>query len=161
MTGSASNATIMTSSASLLAAAAAVLLLSVCYSKLRYLRFRQYANFAQHPASLVFGHLKLFGDFVKRNKPNAHADLAIVAMHRALGRPPLMFLDMRPISDPMVVVANYDIAEQITKSSDTFPISAPKSHAFVSRMRYLSGATSILTQNVRAGPRCIESVLAR
>lgn len=142
----------MTASVPLLAAAVAVLLLSIGYSKLRYLRFRQYAHFAQHPSSLVLGHLKVFGEFVKRNKPKAHADLAMMAMHRALGRPPLMFVDVRPIADPMVVVANYDIAEQITKSTDIFPTSPPKSTLSMTRLRYLTGPTSILAKHVRTHP---------
>ncbi|KAK2601828.1 hypothetical protein QQS21_004611 [Conoideocrella luteorostrata] len=83
--------------------AATVLILAFCCRKLQYIRFRQHAQFPQLPASLVFGHLKTFGDFIKRNKPGAHADLAIVAMNRVLGRPSLMFLDLCLINDPMVV----------------------------------------------------------
>ncbi|KAI0006913.1 cytochrome P450, partial [Xylariaceae sp. FL0662B] len=130
-----------------LLAAATVLILSFSYSKLRNIRFHQYAHFPQHPTSLVLGHLKVFGDFIKRNKPNAHADLAIVAMNRALGRPPLMFIDLRPINDPMVVVGDYEIADQITRASKIFPASPPKGARSLERLQYLTGPTSIFSQH--------------
>ncbi|KAK3374273.1 cytochrome P450 [Lasiosphaeria ovina] len=130
-----------------LLAAAAVLLLSLGYSKLRYIRFRQHANLKQHPSTLLLGHVKLFGDYIKRNKPRAHPDMAIVALHRDLGRPPLMYLDMRPVGDAMVVVGNSDIADQITKSSDAFPTSPPKSSRSLTRLLYVTGRTSILAQH--------------
>ncbi|KAI1503597.1 cytochrome P450 [Biscogniauxia marginata] len=100
-----------------------------------------------HLTSLVLGHLKVFGDFVKRNKPNAHADLAIVVMNRALGRPPLMFIDMRPINDLMVVVGDYEISDQLTKASKIFPTSPPKSSKSLERLLYLTGPTSIFSQH--------------
>ncbi|KAI1661167.1 hypothetical protein F4813DRAFT_385701 [Daldinia decipiens] len=45
--------------------AVTVLVLSFSYSRLRFIRFRQYAHFPQHPTSPVLGHLKVLGDFVK------------------------------------------------------------------------------------------------
>lgn len=132
-----------------LLAAATVLVLSLSYTWLRHIRFRQHAHFPQHPASLVLGHLKVFGDFVKRNKPDSHADMAIVAMNRALGRPPLMYIDMRPINDPMVVVGDYEIAEQVTKASTIFPTGPPKPSRSLERLLYLTGATSIFSLHVR------------
>ncbi|KAF7523251.1 hypothetical protein G7054_g11825 [Neopestalotiopsis clavispora] len=107
--------------------AVAGLLLWLAYRKLQYVRFEQYAHFPQHTRSMALGHLKTFGDFVKRNKPGAHPDMAIVAMNRALDRPPLMFMDLRPVGDPMVVVGDYEIADQISKASKIFPTSPPKS----------------------------------
>ncbi|KAI1445927.1 cytochrome P450 [Annulohypoxylon stygium] len=126
--------------------AAAVLAISFTFSRIRYIRFRQYAHFSQFPNTLLLGHLKVFGDFTKRNKPDAHADIAIVAMNRALGRPPLMLIDMRPISDPIVVVGDYEVAEQLTKASKMFPTSAPKSPSSLERLLYLNGPTSIFSQ---------------
>ncbi|KAI2471378.1 cytochrome P450 [Annulohypoxylon bovei var. microspora] len=115
--------------------AATVLVISFAYSRLRYIRFRQYTDYPQLPNTLVFGHLKVYGDFAKRNKPNAHADPAIVAMNRALGRPPLMLIDMQPIGDPVVV------------ASKMFPTSAPKSSRSLERLLYLNGPTSIFSQH--------------
>lgn len=47
-------------------------------------------------------------------------------MHEALGRPPVMFVDLRPVASPMLVIASYKVAEQIAKSSDRFPSSPPE-----------------------------------
>lgn len=88
------------------------------------------------------------GDFIRRNKPDAHVDIAFVAMHRALGQPPLMFLDARPIGDPVAIVASYEIAEQITKSSSIFPTSPPKSSRSLVRLMYLMGPRSIFSSYV-------------
>lgn len=46
--------------------AALVLLASYLYNKLRYKRLRQYANFPQLPASVLFGHLKVFDEYIER-----------------------------------------------------------------------------------------------
>ncbi|KAK4206888.1 cytochrome P450 [Rhypophila decipiens] len=125
--------------------AALVLGSTILYRKLRYVRFQQYAHLPQHPTSLVLGHLKLMGEFIKRNKPDAHVDLAFVAMHQALGRAPLMFLDARPIGDPVVIVGSYEIAEQISKSSNIFPTSPPKSSRSLTRLMYMMGPKSIFS----------------
>ncbi|KAM7190409.1 Cytochrome P450 [Rhypophila sp. PSN 637] len=140
----------MTSSTSTVLLAIAAVFLSWAYTRLRFIRFRQYAHFPQYPSSLILGHLGAFGDLTKRNdklRPGAHADLSFVEMHREMGRPPLMFVDMRPIADPVVVVGNYDVAEQITRTSDTFPTSPPKSEKSTTRLVHLTGPTSILAQH--------------
>ncbi|KAK6220855.1 hypothetical protein LQW54_001774 [Pestalotiopsis sp. IQ-011] len=46
--------------------------------------------------------------------------MAIVAMNGALGRPPPMFMDLRPINEHTVVVGDYEIADQLIKASKTF-----------------------------------------
>ncbi|KAF3012434.1 hypothetical protein E8E14_011475 [Neopestalotiopsis sp. 37M] len=94
---------------------------------------------------MALGHLKTFGDFVKRNKPGAHPDMAIVAMNRALDRPPLMFMDLRPVGDPMVVVGDYEIADQVSKASKIFPTSPPKSASLLQRLLYVTGETSLFS----------------
>ncbi|KAK7913945.1 cytochrome P450 [Apiospora marii] len=128
-----------------LVAAVAALAVAVLYRKLQFLRFQQHANLAQHPVSLVLGHLQVFGDYVKRNKPDAHPDMAIVAMSQALGRPPLMFVDLRPVSQPMAVVGDHDIADQLTRATPTFPTSPPKSSRSLDRLHYMMGPTSIFS----------------
>lgn len=131
-----------------LLAAITVLVLSFTFRRLRYIRFQQYANFPQLPSSLLLGHLKAFGEFIKANKPDAHPDMAMIAMSKALGRPPLMFVDMRPLSDPLVVVGDPEIADQLTKASKVFPTSPPKSSRSLERLSYVLGATSIFSLHV-------------
>lgn len=69
-------------------------------------------------------------------------------MHTALGRPPVMFVDLRPVSSPMLVVGNYEVAEQIPKASSRFPYSPPKVPEIGNHMIHLSGPTSIMSSGV-------------
>ncbi|KAI0552666.1 cytochrome P450 [Xylaria curta] len=124
-----------------------VLVISLLVHKLWYIRRQQYAHFAQHPSALLLGHLKVVGEFVRLHKPDAHTDLAIVAMSKALGRPPLMLIDLRPISDPLVVVADHGIADAVTRASKEFPTSPPKSYRSLQRLLYLMGPSSIFSQH--------------
>ncbi|KAI6080596.1 hypothetical protein F4821DRAFT_54245 [Hypoxylon rubiginosum] len=103
-----------------------LLALSISYYKLRYIRFHEYSRFPQLPTSLLFGHLQVFGGFMKRSKPNAHVNIAFAAVSQALGRPPLVFLVVRPVSDPMVVVVDYEIAEQVGRRSPKHPRHSPQ-----------------------------------
>ncbi|KAI0200172.1 cytochrome P450 [Astrocystis sublimbata] len=124
-----------------------VLVVSLLARKLWYTRRQQYAHFAQHPSALLLGHLKVVGQFARLHKHDAHADLALVDMSKALGRPPLMFVDLRPISEPVVVVADHEIADAITKASKSFPTSPPKSDGSLQRLLYLMGPASIFSQH--------------
>lgn len=49
-------------------------------------------------------------------------------MYHGLGKPALFVVDLRPVSQPMCVICDHDVAEQISKSSKLFQYSAPKSH---------------------------------
>jgi hypothetical protein len=69
-------------------------------------------------------------------------------MSKELGRPPLMFVDLRPVTYPMVVVSNHEVAEQIARVSKLFPWSTPKSPT-LSGLMHLTGEHSILTREVR------------
>ncbi|KAI1410686.1 cytochrome P450 [Hypoxylon sp. FL1857] len=127
-----------------LVVAAIALLGSYLYNTLRYERLKRYAIFPQLPASLILGHLKTIDDFIRAGKKNGHPDLAFAAMNKALGRPPLMFVDLRPFSRPMVVIRSHEIAEQISKPSKAFPYSLPKMPEVYGHMVHVTGPTSIL-----------------
>jgi cytochrome P450 len=62
------------------------------------------------------------------------------------GRPEIFLLDLRPINYAMTVVASHQVAEQVSKTTKTFPTSTPKSPTLGSGFRRLIGAKSILTQ---------------
>ncbi|KAK7961874.1 cytochrome P450 [Apiospora aurea] len=66
-------------------------------------------------------------------------------MSQALGRPSLMFVDLRPISRPMVVVGDHNIADQLTRATPTFPTSPPKSSRSLARLQYMMGPTPIFS----------------
>ena len=125
--------------------AAVLVLLSYLYAKLRYKRFKQYASLPQLPPSLLLGHLGAFDEYNRRGPPAQHPDMIFTAMHAALGRPPLMLVDFRPVTRPMVLVTSHEIAEQIVQPSKLFPNSVPK--ASLKHLVPLLGATSILTSH--------------
>ncbi|KAK0630535.1 cytochrome P450 52A11 [Bombardia bombarda] len=125
-----------------LLAAALVLLASYLYRLVWHKRFKQYASIPQLPPSLVLGHLKTFDDFIKRGKADRHPDMIFSEMHDTIGRPPLMFVDLRPVNRPMVLVTSHEIAEQISRASKLFPTSVPK--ASLNYLVHLIGPTSII-----------------
>jgi hypothetical protein len=69
-------------------------------------------------------------------------------MLSSIGRPPLMFVDLRPINPPLVLIASHDIAEQMSKPSKIYPLSPPKSPTW-KHMMPIIGSTSILGVDVR------------
>ncbi|KAI0434723.1 cytochrome P450 [Xylaria sp. FL1042] len=123
---------------------ATAFLLSYCYTKLRYQRFNQYAHFPQMPTTLILGHLKTMDSFIRGAKPNGHPDLAFQAINEALGRPPLMLVDLRPFGPAMVIVRSHEIAEQVSKASKQLPYSLPKIPQVYGHIVHVTGPTSIL-----------------
>ncbi|KAK9795993.1 putative Cytochrome P450 [Seiridium cardinale] len=119
--------------------AAGTLLASYLYTKLRYMRNRQYAHIPQMPNHLLWGHLKTFGDFMNA----IQIDKIFEEMWESMGRPPIMLVDLRPINPPMVLVPSHSIAEKISKPSKAFPLSKPKSPTWT-HMLPIIGTTSIL-----------------
>lgn len=69
-------------------------------------------------------------------------------MAKELGNPPVMFLDLRPASYPMVLVNSHEVAEQVTRVSKMFAWSTPKSPTMGALVR-LIGPESILMKGVR------------
>ncbi|KAI1259185.1 cytochrome P450 [Xylariaceae sp. FL1019] len=125
-------------------AGAASLFISYLFTRLRYKRFSQYAYFPQMAPSLVLGHLKVMGDFVKVGKENGHPDLAFKAVNEALGQPPLMLMDLRPFGPAMVVIRSHELAEQVAKAYRHLPYSLPKMPEVYGHMVHVTGPTTIL-----------------
>ncbi|KAI1352317.1 cytochrome P450 [Xylaria sp. FL0043] len=121
------------------------ILATYLYLKLRYKRFTQYASLPQLPPTLLLGHLKTMDEYIRRGAADRHPDYIFSDMHEALGRPPLMFVDLRPINRPMVLITNHEIAEQVSRASELFPTSPPKS--FLKYLEPLIGPTSILASH--------------
>ncbi|KAF0325765.1 cytochrome P450 52A11 [Colletotrichum asianum] len=46
------------------------------------------------------------------------------------GNPPVLFIDFWPLNNPMLLIRNHDVAEQISKQSQLWPYSLPKSPSF-------------------------------
>ncbi|KAI0107469.1 cytochrome P450 [Nemania sp. FL0031] len=121
----------------------AALLVSYLFSRLWYLRFTQYGHIPQLPSHLLWGHLKLFGEFTSRGVQDRHPDKIFEEMWISIGRPPVMLVDLRPINAPLLLVASHDVAEQISKPSKLFPYSTTKSPTW-GHMIPIIGETSII-----------------
>lgn len=76
------------------------------------------------------------------------SDEAMAAIYEQLGSPPIVLLDLWPASWPIVLVANHEAAERVTKATKLFPWSTPKSPT-MGALVYLTGARSLLNQEVR------------
>ncbi len=53
---------------------------------------------------------------------------------RAMGDPPIMLLDVRPLALPTAVIASHEVAEQISRATRSHPYSAPKSPTMAHRV---------------------------
>lgn len=69
-------------------------------------------------------------------------------MSEALGRPPLMLVDLRPLGRPMIVVGSHEVAEQISKPFNGLPHGLPKMPSVYGHMKNVTGPTSILLASV-------------
>lgn len=124
---------------------AAIPLLAYAASQAVYSwRFKQFKGWPQLKSSLFWGHMKVMREFVNQGDPKRDVDMVFSSVFRALGKPPLMIFDFRPIMYPMVVVTSHEVAEQVSRPSRAFPWSLPKSPT-LGAMRPLIGKYSILT----------------
>ncbi|CAI7627544.1 unnamed protein product [Penicillium palitans] len=130
-----------------LVAAIFPILLFYLWKKVTYYRTKQYAGFPQLPPSLLWGHLSTLGKLVKTNRSNIHIDEILKAMYHGLGKPALFVVDLRPVSQPMCVICDHDVAEQISKSSKLFQYSAPKSHTSRSYSDMMGPLSIVLAEN--------------
>ncbi|KAI1432946.1 cytochrome P450 [Xylaria sp. CBS 124048] len=112
------------------------------YVKLCHKRFSQYAHLPQLPPSLLLGHLKTMGQYMRHGAADRHPDMIFSEMHENLGKPSLMFVDLRPVNRPIVLVTNHEVAEQVSRATSLFPTSVPKSN--LKYLEHLIGPASIL-----------------
>jgi len=128
----------------LLLAAVPVLLYAI-YQALVYWRFnKQYADLAQLKPSLIWGHMKALNEFMVRGDRKRDIDMVFSEVYHALGKPPIVLFDFRPVAYPMAVITNHEVAEQVSRTSGNFPWSLPKSPT-LGEMKPLVGKHSILT----------------
>ena len=158
---------------------ALALVAAYAYRKLHDKRFKdqRYAHLPQLPPSFLLGHLKAVDDCLPAGKPHAHpgklpalkrvsyslqqltmgigtatTDYAFITMNEALGKPPLMLVDMRPIDRPVVIVKSHEVAEQISRASGQYPYSLPKDQRSYDHMKYIQGKTAISAAQVCLPP---------
>jgi hypothetical protein len=68
-------------------------------------------------------------------------------MMKNLGNPPIMLVDLRPLSLPLLVIADHEVAEQVSRASKPFPYSVLKSPTTYF-LKNLTGEESILHAEV-------------
>ncbi|KAK3360452.1 cytochrome P450 [Lasiosphaeria hispida] len=115
------------------------------FTKLRWMRFKQYGKLPQPKTSLVWGHMKALYEVISRGKEDRHIDGVFAAMSDDLGNPPMMYIDLRPVGRPMLIVNNHEAAEQVTRATKFFPWSAPKSPT-IKDLVHLIGERSLLSK---------------
>ncbi|KAF2710389.1 cytochrome P450 [Pleomassaria siparia CBS 279.74] len=117
------------------------------YTQLHRWRFQKYSHLPKmFPQSLLFGHLKdIAQGLVKLGDHRRHADYVAEQMFKDAGYPQMIFLDLRPVNYPLMYIASHDIAEQITRSSKSQPVSVQKSPTMQEGMGELIGKHSILS----------------
>lgn len=71
--------------------------------------------------------------------------MAFAAIYEAIGRLPVMLVDLRLVNSCIFVVGNYEVAEQIVRSSDCFLYGPPKVPEIWKPFEYLIGPRSIIT----------------
>ncbi|KAK0716123.1 cytochrome P450 [Lasiosphaeris hirsuta] len=97
------------------------------FTQLRWMRFKQYGKLPQPKPSLLWGHMRALYEVMSRGKEDRHVDGVFAAMSDDLGNPPFMYIDLRPVGRPMLIVNNHEAAEQITRATKFYPWSVPKS----------------------------------
>ncbi|OOG01126.1 hypothetical protein ASPCADRAFT_38480 [Aspergillus carbonarius ITEM 5010] len=113
--------------------------LLLCYllNRAQHLRFKQFGDWPQLTPSFVWGHMKAINEFIVR-------DIVFREIQEYLGSPPLVLYDLRPLQYPLCVVGNHEVAEQVSRSTKSFPYSMGKSPG-MRALEPLLGPYSIIT----------------
>ncbi|TLD37964.1 hypothetical protein E2P81_ATG03639 [Venturia nashicola] len=122
------------------------LLVWFVYRLLRYYRLEQFRGLPRMKPDLIWGHMKVVGEYVKeveKERRGAHEDYAFKKISDDLGSPSLFVLDMRPLFYPLCIVNSHQVMEQIARPSQIFKYSVPKSPT-LKWLEPLIGSTSII-----------------
>ncbi|KAL8343233.1 hypothetical protein RB598_004539 [Gaeumannomyces tritici] len=90
---------------------------AVVYGVVKLVRTRLfYRNLPKPPGhSLLWGHLKLFGEISKKFPPNVHPMVVVTYMRRAYDLPEVFYIDMWPAGPPIMACCSPDAAAQVTQ----------------------------------------------
>ncbi|OAP64136.1 hypothetical protein AYL99_00108 [Fonsecaea erecta] len=105
-------------------------------------RFKEIPQLPRHP---VWGHLVNMGE--KLNPAlQRHPDYAFEEIWESLDRPPAFLMDLNPVDGVFLIVADPDVAEQITQPTSTFKYSLPKSDTLMSMYRLIGLESLIIAE---------------
>jgi cytochrome P450 len=74
-------------------------------------------------------------------------DYVFESIWKKNGQPGFLFLDLRPVVQPMLLVCSHEIAEQVTRPTKTQPYSVTKSPTLGATFRRIIGDMPIQTEN--------------
>ncbi|OAQ63912.1 cytochrome P450 [Purpureocillium lilacinum] len=102
--------------ASYLYIASSASLAVIVYAAFKLIEHRRfYANLPKPPGhSILFGHLKLFGDIVKLFPAGTHPQYFYTYLSRKYSLPDVWYVDLWPIGPQQVVITGPDAAAQVT-----------------------------------------------
>ncbi|TQN65571.1 putative sterigmatocystin biosynthesis P450 monooxygenase [Colletotrichum shisoi] len=114
-----------------------------CVQTLRQWRWKRFQQFSHVPQagkpSFLRGHRKVLDGLFRK-------DQVMMDACKEIGNPPMLLFDLRPMIPPMLMIFDWEVAEQITKSSPTWTSSCPKSPT-MHPIYHLTGKRSILVSN--------------
>ncbi|KIW30827.1 uncharacterized protein PV07_02521 [Cladophialophora immunda] len=106
---------------------------------------RRYKEIPQLPRHPVWGHLVNMGE--KLNPALLrHPDYAFEEIWESLGRPPAFLMDLNPVDSVFLIVADPEVAEQITQPNSVFKYSLPKSDTLMSMYRLIGLESLIIAE---------------
>jgi len=74
--------------------------------------------------------------------------MALSEIRQDLGNPAFFAVDIWPVQPPLLIIANHEIAERVSRVSKLYPYSAPKSPT-MHALSHIIGPESILVTEVR------------
>ncbi|CCF33174.1 cytochrome P450 52A11 [Colletotrichum higginsianum] len=126
------------------------LLVVGCVQTLRRWQWKRFQQFSHVPQagkpSFLRGHRKVLDGLFRKGDPRRHVDQVMIDTCKDIGNPPVLLFDLRPMIPPMLMIFDWEVAEQITKSSPTWNSSCPKSPT-MRPIYHLTGKRSILVTN--------------
>lgn len=120
--------------------------LVISYIKLRQLR-TSHADLPSPKLSIFWGHILEIARYSQRgDRKDRHFDYVAEEMAADLGNPPFIFLDLRPLRSPIIIIRSHELGEQITRVSPTWPYSMTKA-PMDSMNKALMGVHSMVSMN--------------
>lgn len=110
-----------------------------------YIARHRYQDIPQLPRHPIWGHLVNMGE--KLNPAlRRHPDYAFEEIWDSLGQPPAFLMDLYPVDCAFLIVADPEIAEEISAPNPAFKYSLPKSDTLMSMYRLIGLESLIIAE---------------
>ncbi|KAL4862977.1 hypothetical protein BDV12DRAFT_178099 [Aspergillus spectabilis] len=115
-------------------------------TRLRYLRFTQYAHLPRPAPSFLLGHIGLIIKLIRSDTSRHFQYVIHDLIKKQTDDTGLMLLDLRPAFYPIAVIYSHDLAEQISRTTPQFKYSVPKA-PLQDMIGHVIGRDSFLVNN--------------